>query len=102
MPSALRKFCSWKRAFLVLAVSMAESTAKLSSEVEDLSSSSEDEHIGRGVFNTVASRRTINRTCSAVARVWLHKTTVVLSSYFYLQIVPSPPSPLSERYVSCQ
>ena len=53
----VKKVCSWKREFLVLAVTMAESTAKLSPEVEDLSSSSEDEHIGRGVFNTVATRR---------------------------------------------
>ena len=52
--SALRNFCSRKRVFLVLAVSMAESTAKLSSEVdENLSSSSEtseDERIGRGTL----------------------------------------------------
>ena len=71
MESEGRVWCdrSWKRAYLVLPVSMAESTAKQSSEVEDLSSSSEtseDEHTGRGVFNTVATRRTINSTCSTV------------------------------------
>lgn len=52
--SALRNFCSQKLAFLVLAVSMAESTAKLSSEVDEkLSSSSEtseDERIVRGTL----------------------------------------------------